>query len=381
MAIDMATDKNIPFELEQEVTPNQNPSFFQPSVEPDTEINAAGRVVRKKRLTWKLLQQLPAPPSPLPEPLTSVENVEPTSEALIPSCEAMWRAIKTACNSFGLYREYPNLPSHNPDNTLSLLNLVDNNLPITESESISTPLSTSNSSSNSPSYFPFKNSTIFGMMNWMWTGFFMKSIGEVTKLVDFLKSDDFKKEDLATFNIHSETAKFDNYMEQPVGDNPQDGWRESEVIIQVPDGETHSKDSIPTYKVPGLHHRSIIDVIKTAYSDPASTSFHYTPFKSFWKDPSTPESVPQRVYDELYSSDAMIEAHTKLQQQHLERVVASMMLWSDSTHLANFGTASLWPLYLFFGNQSKWVRVKPKTGSFHHVAYIPKVSNRCSICT
>ena len=45
MAIDMATDENIPFELEQEVTPDQNPSFFQPSVEPDPEINAAGRVV------------------------------------------------------------------------------------------------------------------------------------------------------------------------------------------------------------------------------------------------------------------------------------------------------------------------------------------------
>ena len=75
----------------------------------------------------------------------------------------------------------------------------------------------------------------------------------------------------------------------------------------------------------------------------------------------------------------------KLQQQPpevgctLERVVASLMPWSDSTHLANFGTASLWPLYLFFGNQSKWVRGKPKTASCHHVAYIPKVSNGYSI--
>jgi hypothetical protein len=223
------------------------------------------------------------------------------------------------------------------------------------------------------------------MMSWMWTGSSMKSIGEMKKLVDFLKSDDFKKDDLAGFDIHSETTKFDNYLERPASDNPQDGWRESEVIIQVPDGKIHSKDSIPTFKVPGLHHRSLVDVIKTAYSDPASASFHYMPFKSFWKDPSTPESVPQRVYDELYSSDAMIDAHMKLQQQPpevgctLERVVASLMLWSDSTHLANFGTASLWPLYLFFGNQSKWVRGKPKTASCHHIAYIPKVSDGYSM--
>ena len=121
--------------------------------------------------------------------------------------------------------------------------------------------------------------------------------------------------------------------------------------------------------------RARTSLIKTVYSDIASTSFHYMPFKTFWKDSSTPEMVPQRVYDELYSSNAMIEAHMKLQQQPpelgctLEHVIASLMLWSDSTHLANFGTASLWPLYLFFGNQSKSVRGKPKTASCHHVAY------------
>jgi Plavaka transposase len=404
VAIDMvATDENITLELEleHEVPPpndtSQNPSHSQPSlaVEPDPEINAAGRAVRKKRLTWKLLQQLPAPPSPLPETLTAFEGIEPISETLPPSSEVVWRAIKTTRNSFGLYREYPNIPTHNPDNTLCLLNLVDNSPPINEMElsaSVSTPLSLQDSISNSSSsnaasesFFPFKNSTIFGMMSWMWTGSSMKSIGEMKKLVDFLKSNDFKKDDLATFDIHSETTKFDNYLERPASDNPQNGWRESEVIIQVPDGKIHSKDSIPTFKVPGFHHRSLVNVIKTAYSDLASTSFHYMPFKSFWKDSSTPESVPQRVYDELYSSDAMIEAHMKLQQQPpelecaLERVIASLMLWSDSTHLANFGTASLWPLYLFFGNQSKWVRGKPKTASCHHVAYIPKVSIGYSI--
>ena len=223
------------------------------------------------------------------------------------------------------------------------------------------------------------------MMSWMWTGSSMKSIGEMKKLVDFLKSSDFKKDDLAAFDIYSETTKFDHYLERPASDNPQDGWRKYEVTIQVPDGKIHSKDTIPTFKVPGLHHRLLVDVIKTVYSDLTSILFHYMPFKSFWKDSSIPESVPQQVYDELYSSDAMIEAHIKLQQQLLElgcileRVVASLMLWSNSTHLANFGTASLWPLYLFFWGQSKWVCGKPKTASCHHVAYIPKVSNEYSI--
>ena len=57
MAIDTGTtDDNLTLELELEhevpPPPNdtpQNPSHFQPSVEPDPEISAAGRAVRKKR--------------------------------------------------------------------------------------------------------------------------------------------------------------------------------------------------------------------------------------------------------------------------------------------------------------------------------------------
>jgi hypothetical protein len=49
------------------------------------------------------------------------------------------------------------------------------------------------------------------------------------------------------------------------------------------------------------------------------------------------------------------------------------MFWSNLTQLANFGTASLWLVYLFLGNQSKYVRCKPKAFTAHHIAYIPKV--------
>ncbi|THG93149.1 hypothetical protein EW026_g8011 [Hermanssonia centrifuga] len=57
----------------------------------------------------------------------------------------------------------------------------------------------------------------------------------------------------------------------------------------------------------------------------------------------------------------------------LEIVVAAIMLWSDSTHLAQFGNASLWPIYAFFGNQSKYVRGKPTEFAAQHMAYIPSL--------
>ena len=73
------------------------------------------------------------------------------------------------------------------------------------------------------------------------------------------------------------------------------------------------------------------------------------------------------------------DAYEELQRQvpepncELERIVCGLMFYSDSTHLANFGDASLWSLYMYFGNQSKYVRACPTSGSCHHVAYIPKV--------
>jgi hypothetical protein len=57
----------------------------------------------------------------------------------------------------------------------------------------------------------------------------------------------------------------------------------------------------------------------------------------------------------------------------LEQVVAVIMVWSDSMHLASFGQASLWPIYLFLGNQSKYQHAKPSQFAVHHLAYIPLV--------
>jgi hypothetical protein len=220
-------------------------------------------------------------------------------------------------------------------------------------------------------------------MNWMWSGSIMKSIAECTRLIEFLKSDKFKKEDLEGFDLKAETAKFDQHLGSSVNDifggmsGAKDGWKEVEVKIDVPDGKKRTPtDPIPTFSVPGLHFRNLTQTIKSALQDRSARFFHYLPFKHFWQPAA---AAAQRIYDEIYSSDAFIQAHEKLQRQPrepnctLERVVAALMFWSDSTHLANFGTASLWPLYLFFGNQSKWVRGKPRAGACHHVAYMPKV--------
>ncbi|KAG2737582.1 hypothetical protein P692DRAFT_201681626, partial [Suillus brevipes Sb2] len=83
------------------------------------------------------------------------------------------------------------------------------------------------------------------------------------------------------------------------------------------------------------------------------------------------------VFDELYTSDSWLEAQDDLQRRQkepgcsLERVIAGLMFFSDATHLANFGTAKAWPLYLYFGNLSKYARSSPTSGACHLVAFFP----------
>ena len=102
------------------------------------------------------------------------------------------------------------------------------------------------------------------------------------------------------------------------------------------------------------------------------------PFKKTWKSPVTGHE--QRVYDELYVSDTWNQAQDNIMKQRrddeckLERVIAGLMFWSDSTRLAQFGHASAWPVYLFFGNLSKYDRANPQSGCCHPIAFIPSVS-------
>ncbi|EED83844.1 predicted protein [Postia placenta Mad-698-R] len=60
-----------------------------------------------------------------------------------------------------------------------------------------------------------------------------------------------------------------------------------------------------------------------------------------------------------------------LDDTQAEIAIAPLMPYSDSTHLTNCGSASLWPIYLYFGSLSKYVGSKPTSFSAHHLAYLP----------
>ncbi|KIK33529.1 hypothetical protein CY34DRAFT_99446 [Suillus luteus UH-Slu-Lm8-n1] len=166
--------------------------------------------------------------------------------------------------------------------------------------------------------------------------------------------------------------------EARLGDNDiyrRDRWKEAAAEILIPTREKDPNGNGQVFTVPGFQYRPLTAVIHAAFSEAASKWFHFTPFKRFWKSSVTGQE--QRLHDELYTSDAWIQAHDDLQKQRrndgckLEKVIAGLMFWSDSTHLAQFGNAAAWPVYLYFGNQSKYIRACPTSGACHPVAFIP----------
>ncbi|KAG2037991.1 hypothetical protein BDR03DRAFT_933797 [Suillus americanus] len=180
-------------------------------------------------------------------------------------------------------------------------------------------------------------------MSWMVTGSNRKSVTEVKYLVnDVMKVEDFTLDDFEHFNPNTQMKHFDMSEDNDaMGILQRDGWKSTDVKIMVPSKEKNPRGNECVFSVSGLFYRPLISVIQAAFSEQSSKWFHLTPFKCIWKSPITGQE--QRLYDELYTSDAWIQAHDELQKQRrddnckLERVIAGLMFWSDATHLTQFG--------------------------------------------
>ncbi|KAI6100080.1 hypothetical protein EDD16DRAFT_1697278 [Pisolithus croceorrhizus] len=192
---------------------------------------------------------------------------------------------------------------------------------------------------------------------------------ETTRLVhDVLLAEDFKPEDLSGFNAQTAIKNMDRLEATPTSnskstDAPKfwDGWKTNvDVDIQVPSCEK-CKSSERCGRIFTVHGFAYLPA---SFMEAISKWFHLTPFKRIWKSP-------------LYTSDAWHTAHDDVQKQRredgctLERVITGLMFWSDSTHLTQFGHATAWPVYLFFGNLSKYKRASASSGLCHPVAFIP----------
>ncbi|KAE9389208.1 hypothetical protein BT96DRAFT_1025149 [Gymnopus androsaceus JB14] len=352
--------------------------------------------------------QVPPSPSPIlvPSPTPSLpEEVDDIFE--------------TEPNENGLFRVYRyNLPSRDPDLLITIQNTAD--APTFACENVrqssrtpgqvfgprkspSTSPSPSPPPDNLPSpdpWAPFQNVTTFRLMDWTYThdSLSAKSIDNLVHNV--ILQEDFDVSHLTGFSAQREFNRMDHHENPPpvassstpapvstssASKLPFSGasavWKTSPVKVSMPciNFTWQSEELAPKLEVP-VHHQQLTEVLKTSFEGNTFFEFHIKPYKQFWK-PSDDEPA-QRVISESYSSTRALEIEREVYKSlpkpadpNIETIIAWAMLWSDSTHLANFGTASLWPIYLYFGNLSKYTRCKPSAYAANHIAYIPKFAD------
>jgi Plavaka transposase len=340
---------------------------FSPSPEPPPQLlTRTGRPQRHYRLPARYEDITPEGPAPLPP------NPAPPEHTTIRRVVLHVRdTLRTGLNRFGLLREYLHRPSYDPDSSIPIEDLSNSLEP--------NVTSVDQHEKRPPPPWPFTSMSVYLVMEWMITGGNQKSIAEVDRLVkEVLSHKAFRPGDLAGFSARRESKRLDAAeTKQPETPFSGDGWIHSDVRISVPTGKRDPNGSGLNFSVSGLYHRHLVPVMKAALVEATAARFHLFPFKRIWRLPSDQEV---RCFDEVYTSDAFIEANDKLQKQQnepgcrLEKVILGLMFWSDSTHLTNFGNAKVWPIYLYFANLSKYIRAKPNLAASHHVAYIPSVS-------
>ena len=351
---------------------------------PMPEPATLGRGRRQKRPTWKIIEQRTAPPI-----AAQVSNTVPDPTPSLPAPQ--FESQSSVVDHYGLYSSYlASTPSVSRTQFIPTpITFVEpaTRVPISLRQQLGAPdivpppvppdSQTGKTDNEKPDPLDqCSNDSCRLIMQWHWSKP-VKSLEDTNWLVhQVLLNKAFHRSDLLDFDARRETKLIDKAIAKH-----SDGWKESSVNISVPDGHTHTHNSdtpVPAFSVPGLFHRSITEIMKSVWSSEDARAFQYVPFRQFWTRGNS--GTEEQVFGELFCSEVFNEAYETLQMQppepncQLERVICALMLYSDSTHLANFGDAALWPLYMFFGNQSKYVRVQPSSGSCHHVAYIPKVS-------
>ncbi|EJD40078.1 hypothetical protein AURDEDRAFT_170852 [Auricularia subglabra TFB-10046 SS5] len=312
----------------------------------------------------------------LPEQLEPVEpeavEREPSPASVSPAglTGPAPRKIGTRPNKFGLWKEYQYPPSVDPEDLADSADCLAPKLRPSPSNSLQPTNRISNVVTSKSHQL---------LLQWHTSGSGKKSLQDTTHLVeDVLRDPEF---DLADFRDNSWKRTFSTVGESVEGDN--DGWTAESVTIDVPIMRRfrHLHDGAHSmgYILHGFQHRRLCPLIRYILEcEESSAAWTFDPYRLFV---TREDGQVERVYGEVYCSDAMIEEHAKIQEKvipedqggALPRCVIALMFGSDATHLAQFGTSSIWPGYMMFGNESKYRRARPSANAVHQICYFERL--------
>ena len=353
----------------------------------DLDCSLAQRRGRRehRQLPKRYRDVLPEPPAALPpaSALTAAQIGTVTSPPIIaepalpqalsesPVLSPVRNILKSACNGFGLFRQYhaTSFPDHDPNENMD--DLIDSS---PDTHLVET-------------YHPYPNHSSFLLGEWYWNDGVQKSQSNFQNLLKIVGHPEFRPEDVAGLNWQSIDAQLsgDRRVESlddegSWQDEGVDGdWVETPIKIKVPFHKRMLHPGEKVFDAGNLHHRKLVSVIREKITRSSThPHLHFEPYGLYWQPKESSE--PVRVHGELYTSEAFIEAHHDLQRAtrepecDLARVVVGLMFASDGTQLANFSNAKLSPIYLGIGNESKDRRSKPSCQAFEHIAYFETVS-------
>ena len=285
----------------------------------------------------------------------------------------MQRVLLSPHNTFGLFRQYysTGFPSHDPEeiNTLDTLSDIQDEISPLPPDAISVG--------------PYPNRSSFALGEWYWLDGAQKSKKSFKKLINIITDSSFRPHDLVytKWDVIDHQLGGDDDLDASawVDEEPDATWERTPVTILVPFYRFTIHPGPQEFTVPDFFHRSVVSILKERVTtEDHFQHFHLEPYELRWQRGDGGNSI--RVHGELYNSPAFIEEHNKLQNSpkepgcNLPRIVVGLMFASDVTHLTSFGDVKIWPLYLFFGNESKYRRCKPTLHLCSHVAYFLKVS-------
>ena len=326
-----------------------------------------------------------------PVEATAASTEGPVEGEVIASSDSLLvrKFVDTPRNVFGMFRRFHSsgFPAHDPECLVDLAVLTNTTIPPTTLASTDAACATI-----SNSFQPYPNKSSFLLGDWFWNYGNQKSHENFKRLTTIIGSKDFSPEDIRKTNwAQINTQLGANQWDEGEWVDEDAGWCRSTIIFRVP---FHRRTHVPgarDYAISNFYHRSLLSVIKEKLRSPHGIKhFHFEPYELRCNlSPASERSQPQpgssstecRLYGELYTSPAFMEAHQNLQKApgepgcHLPRVVVALMFWSDATHLTTFGNTKLWPLYMFFGNKSKYQRCKPSSHLCKHIAYFENVRN------
>ena len=335
---------------------------------------AKRRVRRKIYLPVRFQDEQPQAQAALPPPETLLPEVmrfEP-AESISGTAMKTRKLLKSPRNVFGLFRQYraERFPTHDPEveqqrTALSEVTSDHKELPV-----------------GGAIFGPYPNKSAFLLGEWYWNDGMQKTKAGFKRLIDIICRRDFRPEDIQgvpwdALNEQLGESDAAGDIEDTWYDEPDAGWTATPISLPIPIHRLAESPGVQEYHFPPFHHRSIVAILKEKMNNADEFQhFHLEPYELRWQKGNT---ASVRVHGELYTSPAFLEAHEEIQALPrapgctLQRVIVGLMYSSDTTHLTSFGSAYLWPLYVYFGNESKYRRCKPSCNLCHHVAYFQKV--------